>query len=119
MKILTFKETSIIINKFRFLGDESNRNSVLSSELVYKNSFDVGFGTCDISVFNYDGDLFIRTIIEDDETLEPLLIQVEDDGTILDFILLDFVIRFGKYYNLESYYILPSDYTFIMERVRF
>lgn len=116
MNILTFKETSVIINRFK--STEKLKNKILASDKVYENTFDVGFGDCLVQIFDYEDHLYIRTEIDDIQTLEPLLIQVEDDGTILDFILLDFAIRFRKHFNLESYYVLPSDYTFIMDRVR-
>ena len=119
MKILTFEETSIIINKFEELADESKKDSILKSNIVYSNTIDVGFSECSLTIYNYNDYLYIRTIIDEVDDLEPLLIQVEDDGTIIDFILLDFVIRFKEILNLEDYFILQSDYTFVMDRIRF
>lgn len=118
MKILTFKETSVIINRFKSIEELNVKEQILASRKIYENSFDVGFGDCLVQIFEYEEYLYVRTQIDDVDTLEPLLIQVEDDGTILDFILLDFVIRFRKSFDLESYYVLPSDYTFIMDRIR-
>lgn len=116
MKILTFKETSVIIDRFKLAKEM--KDEILSSKKIYENLFDVGFGDCLVKIFEFENRLYMSTEIDEVFTLEPLLIQVEDDGTIMDFILLDFVIRFRNCFNLESYYVLPSDYSFIMDRVR-
>lgn len=119
MKILTFEETSIIINRFKEIKNEEVRHKIINSESIYRNSFDVGFGDCLVEIFNCEGYLYIKTVMDDVNSLEPLLIQVEDDGTIVDFLLLDFVIKFKQLIDLEKYYVLQTDYSFIMDRVRF
>lgn len=118
MKILTFRETSAIINEFKRVNKREVFDEIINSDLVYRNKVDVGFGDCVIEIFLYSDYLYIRTRVDDIDTLEPLMIQVEDDGTVVDFMLLDFVLRFKEELNLEEYYVLQSDYTFIMDRVR-
>lgn len=119
MKILTFEETSIIINRFEEIKNKEVHDKIMNSKSIYKNSFDVGFGDCFIEIYDCEGYLYIRTVMDDVDSLEPLLIQVEDDGTIVDFVLLDFVLRFKQLIDLDKYYVLQTDYSFIMDRVRF
>lgn len=118
MNILTFKEASVIINKFKEIEEKNLRGVIVSSNLVYTNNLDVGFGDCLLEIYDYNDGLYMRTLIDGIDVLEPLLIQVEDDGTIVDFILLDFVLRFKESLGLDRYFVLSTDYTFIMDRVR-
>ena len=104
MEILTFKEISAIINEFRKLEDRNLVELILNSEIIYENDFYVGFGDW--------------TIVDDVDSLEPLLIQVEDDGSVIDFILLDFVLKFKNLIDLKKYFVLQTDYGFIMDRIR-
>ena len=118
MEILTFKEISAIINEFRKLEDRNLVELILNSEIIYENDFYVGFGDCSLTIFNYNNHLYIRTIVDDVDSLEPLLIQVEDDGSVIDFILLDFVLKFKNLIDLKKYFVLQTDYGFIMDRIR-
>lgn len=118
MRVLTFEETSSIIKMFEYLNNSDSRECVLNSKLVYTNNIETGFGDCKLEVYLFSDYLFLRMITDDIDCLEPLLIQVEDDGTIVDFMLLDFVLRYREDLGLEKYFILQNDYTFIMDRVR-
>ena len=117
MKSLSCEEISIIIDKFKEIKNKDTYNSVINSKLIYKENFDVGFEKCDLSIFEYNNYLYIRSIIGDVEWLEPLLIAVGEDNSICDFILLDFFGKFEKDLNLKKYFISQSDYSNIMEKV--
>lgn len=118
MRVLTFEEASNIIKMFEYLNSSDSKRCVLASDLIYKNNIENGFGECIIEIYSFSNHLFLRTISDGEDYLEPLLIQVEDDGTIIDFMLLDFVLRYRESHNLEDYFVLQSDYSYIMDRVR-
>lgn len=118
MRVLTFEEASSIIKMFEYLNNPDSRAYILDSELVYDEDIETGFGNCRLQVYLFNDCLFLRMITDDIDCLEPLLIQVEDDGTIVDFMLLDFVLKCKEDLKLEKYFILQNDYTFVMDRVR-
>ena len=117
MKTLTFEERCNIINRFEQLKDEDFCNKVLNSEIVYKNILNMGLDDSEVIIYLSDDYLYINRTNGSSYDLQPLIIEVSEDGTIMDFMLLDFTIRFHKILNLDRYFVSSSDYLDILDEV--
>lgn len=117
MKTLTFEEKDKIIEKFQELKNRDFMDKVITSTVVYENNFDLGYADYSLTIYDYNDYLYIKSVSNGITTVRPLLIQVSPEESIVEFTLLDFVIRFRQVLNLDKYFILVSDYSCVMNEM--
>ena len=89
---------------------------IIESEVVYEDTYDFMFKVIDIKIIKHSDGLFIVNSVDGERWIEPLLIQVSDTGTLLDYFFIEFINTTDL--DLTEYYINYLDFSEIMEWVR-
>ena len=89
---------------------------IINSEVLFSTVYDFMFKVIDIKVVKHNNKLYTINSVDEDRWVEPLFIQLGDDGSLMDYFLLEFIKTTEL--DLEEYFINYIDFSEIMEAVR-
>lgn len=89
---------------------------MVDSEVLYSSVYDFMYKVIDIKIVKHFGKLYTINCVDEDKWIEPLLIQLNDDGSLMDYFFLEFVKT--TEIDLSDYFINYIDFSEIMESVR-
>lgn len=93
------------------------KDVLVNSETIYRVEYDFMNSAISIIVLRYKDELYLVNTCDSDRWLEPLLIQVDDSGLVLDVFLDKFILKNSKL-DLSPYFINQADYSLLMDFVR-
>lgn len=104
------------VDQFRECLSVDVKEFILNSEIIYNNTYDFMFKFISISIIKYNDYLYLLNDVDGDKSIEPLLIQFDDRGNLLDSFLKDFIDSYEG--DLSNYYINYIEFSRLMEEVR-
>ena len=104
------------VNQFKECSTIDLKEFILDSETIYSSTYDFMFKVINVSVIANSGELYLLHDVDGDKWLEPLLIQFDDNGNLLDVFLKDFIDAYEGI--LDNYCINYLEYSRLMDEVR-
>lgn len=89
---------------------------IMDSEVVYSRIYDFMFKVLEIKIIKHGDKLYTVNSVDGDRWIEPLFLQVGDDGSLIEYFFTEFVK--GSKIDLSEYFINYIDYAEMMEMVR-
>lgn len=106
----------MMLNRFISYRKMDVDKFVSEGVLHYSKSFDFMCSYFELAIVEVNNELFTVNCLDDDRWLEPLLIQVDEEGYLVDEFFKEFIDMYGK--PLDKYFINYSDYSALMEEIR-
>lgn len=104
------------LNKFSKIKQLNIDTVIKESKVIFTKEYDFLLKNISISVLEYDNEYLVLNKIDGARSLEPLFIQVDEFGCLMDDFFYDFIVNTSE--DLSQYSILYTDYADLMENVR-
>lgn len=104
------------LNKFSNIKHLNVDTVIKESKVVFSKEYDFLLKNISVTILEYDGEYLVLNKIDGARTLEPLFIQVDEFGYLMDDFFYDFIVNNPN--DLSKYAILYTDYATLMEDVR-
>lgn len=104
------------LNKFSKIKHLNIDAVIKQSKVVFVKEYDFLLKSISIAIIEYNNEYLVLNKIDGARSLEPLFIQVDEFGCLMDDFFYDFIINTSE--DLSKYSILYTDYADLMDNVR-
>lgn len=105
-----------VLNKFSKIKQLNIDAVIKESKVIFTKEYDFLLRNISISVIEYNNEYLVLNKVDGSRSLEPLFIQVDEFGCLMDDFFYDFIINSSE--DLSKYAILYTDYSDLMDSVR-
>ena len=105
-----------VLNKFSKIKQLNIDAVIKESKVIFTKEYDFLLRNISISVIEYNKEYLVLNKVDGARSLEPLFIQVDEFGCLMDDFFYDFIINSSE--DLSKYAILYTDYSDLMDSVR-
>ena len=105
-----------VLNKFSKIKQLNIDAVIKESKVIFTKEYDFLLRNISISVIEYNNEYLVLNKVDGARSLEPLFIQVDEFGCLMDDFFYDFIINSSE--DLSKYAILYTDYSDLMDSIR-
>ena len=105
-----------VLNKFSKIKQLNIDAVIKESKVIFTKEYDFLLRNISISVIEYNNEYLVLNKEDGARSLEPLFIQVDEFGCLMDDFFYDFIINSSE--DLSKYAILYTDYSDLMDSIR-